>query len=347
MPAITNGLFGVPWGIGGGSAILQAEVARFLAYHMLGGAEGVVSKDHFKPSQLSTPGAGIRLQPGGCAIVNKTAGAENQSYIDLATSEVTVNLDPTTGAGRTDLVILRVEDPYVSGNSWSAPADLQNGPYIYPRVIYGVGSTIKTVAEAGAGSSGWSAIPIARITRPSSTSTILDSHITDLRSVINALTGGIQPAPAVNSVVPVRELTDIKQGPVTPADIMPSNTSYIDWPPECTWTIPIPSWATYMELDCELHSVNLEGGDFWGAIRPVIAGVAQAQTEIDLNTPSTIGSSYELWAGGEFYIQPSIRGTSVTIKLQTKSNGQPGRLRSWQYTYTRAQFKFKQTPGVA
>jgi hypothetical protein len=342
MPAITNGLFGVPWGIGGGTAILQAEVARFLAHHMLGGAEGVMGKDHFKPSQLGTPGAGILLQPGGCAMLNRTSGAGNQSYVDLASSSVTVALDPTTGAGRTDLVLLRVEDPYVSGNSWSAPSDLQNGPYIYPRVVYGVSSSIKTVTELG---NNWSAIPIARVTRPASTSTILDSHITDLRTLINAMTGGIQPAPA--AVQEKSEFSDIKVGPVSPASLTPSSTSYADWPPECTWSVPVPSWATYLELTLEIKGCLLINGAFWGDIRPVIAGVNQSSVSIDKNQPSIGASTEEVWVGGEYYIQPSLRGTTITIKTQAKSNAEPGTLQSYQYTYSVARFKFKQTPGVA
>jgi hypothetical protein len=342
MPPITNGLFGVPWGIGGGTAILQAEVARFLAHHMLGGAEGVMGKDHFKPSQLGTPGAGILLQPGGCAMLNRTSGAGNQSYVDLASSAVTVNLDPTTGAGRTDLVLLRVEDPYVSGNSWSAPSDLQNGPYIYPRVVYGVSSSIKTVTELG---NNWSAIPIARVTRPASTSTILDSHITDLRTLINAMTGGIQPAPA--AVQEKSEFSDIKVGPVSPASLTPSSTSYADWPPECTWSVPVPSWATYLELTLEIKGCLLINGAFWGDIRPVIAGVNQSSVSIDKNQPSIGASTEEVWVGGEYYIQPSLRGTTITIKTQAKSNAEPGTLQSYQYTYSVARFKFKQTPGVA
>lgn len=341
---VSNGLYGVPWGIGGGQAILQAEVARLFAYLSLGGLEGVLGKDHFVPSQLSTPGAGIQLAPGGLAILNRSPGINQQSYLDLASSTVLVDLEPTTGTARTDLVMIRVEDPYVSGNPWSAPADLQDGPYIGPFVQYGVSSNIQTVESLGFD---WSAIPIARITRPSATSTILDTHITDLRVLVNPLTGGIQPSPSALSER--AEFTDIKAGPAipNPSIITAAQSSFFDWPPEATWSIRIPNWATYLELDVEIKGAHVLDGTFWGDLRPVIGGVPQGLIPIDTNKADLGETSENLWVGGEFYIQPALRGTTTTIKIQGRSNGEPGKLQSYWYTRTVARFKFKQTPGVA
>lgn len=341
---ISNGLFGVPWGIGGGQAILQAEVARYIAFYGLGGLEGVMGKDHLAPRQRATPGAGIRLLPGGLAVVNRTPGAENQSYIDLAPSEVLVDLDSTTGAARTDLVMIRVEDPYVSGNSWPVPSDVQDGPYINPFVQYGVPSDIQTVEALGFD---WSAIPVCRVTRPPTTATILDSHITDLRTLINPLTGGIQPSPGAYSER--AEFTDIKAGPAipNPAIITAAQSSFFDWPPEATWSVKIPNWATYLELDVEIKGAHVLDGSFWGDLRPVIGGVAQGLIPIDTNKADLGETSENLWVGGEYYIPPALRGTTTTIKIQGRSNGEPGKLQSYWYTRTVARFKFKQTPGVA
>lgn len=342
---ISNGLYGVPWGIGGGSAILQAEVARFFANLMLGGQEGVMGKDHLLPQQLSTPGAGIQLLPGGMSILNRSPGVANQTYLELASSAVTVSLDPTTGTTRTDIVMLRVEDPYVSGNPWTVPSSAANGPYCVPHVEYGVSSSVKTVTELGFN---WSAIPICRITRPSSTSTILNSHITDLRVLVNPLNG---IATTVNGLAAPIEFTNINVGAGTVAattdKILQTTTVFTDWPIGNTWTVNVPTWATYMELDLQIHGAKVEVGDFFGEIRPVIAGTPQGSNFIDTNTPSTGGTNEDIWCGGEFYIAPSLRGTSVTIKTQAMSHGQPGVLKYYQYTYTRAHFKFKQVPGVA
>lgn len=341
---VSNGLFGVPWGIGGGQAILQAEVARYLAHFIMGGEEGVMGKDHLAPKQLATPAAGIRLLPGGFTIVNRSPGANDQSYIDLATSEIQIDLDPTTGATRSDLVMIRVEDPYVSGNSWAAPADVQDGPYVNPFVVYGVQSTLRTVTELG---HDWSAIPIALITRPAATGTILDSHIKDLRTLVNGL-NGIQPAPEVIAVSERTEFTDIRQGPSgSPATIVQGQSAFFDWPPEANWSVRIPRWATYLELDVEIKGAHVLLSSFWGDLRPVIGGVAQALVPIDTNKADLGETSENLWVGGEYYIPPSMRGTTVTIKIQGRSNGEPGTLQTFWYTNTVARFKFKQTPGVA
>lgn len=341
---ISNGLFGVPWGIGGGQAILQAEVARYVAHTIMGGLQGVIGKDHLVPSELDTPSTGIKLQPGGMVINNRSAGAADQSYIDLAVQEILIDLDPTTGASRTDLVMIRVEDPYVSGNPWGAPADLQDGPFIVPYVEYGVSSAIKSVEELG---NSWSAIPVCKVTRPSATGTILDSHITDLRTLVNPLTGGIQPTP--EAVAERAEFTDIKTGPPvpTPAKILPTNTTFFDWPPEANWSVRIPKWATYLELDIVVYGAHVLNDSFWGDLRPVIAGVTQPLVPIDTNKADLVETSENLWVGGEYYLAPAIRGTTQTIKIQGRSNGEPGTLQSYWYTNTVARFKFKQTPGVA
>lgn len=346
MPTpISNGLYGVPWGIGGGSAVLQAEVARFFANLMLGGQEGVMGKDHLLPQQLSTPGAGIQLLPGGMSILNRTPGIANQTYLDLASSAIIVNLNPTTGTSRSDMVMIRVEDPYVSGNPWTVPSDTANGPYIEPFVQYGVSSSAKTVTELGFN---WSAIPICRIDRPSSTSTILNSNIIDLRALVNPL-NGIQST--VNGFAAPIEFTDIVAGVGTvggTTDTLVTGTSvYKDWPTTAQWVVNVPTWASYLELDIQIHNAKVEVGDFFGLIRPVINGVPQTATSIDTDAPSTGGTDKEIWAGGEFYVDPAIRGTAVTIKTQGISNGQPGTLKSYQYTYIRLHAKFKQVPGVA
>lgn len=342
---ISNGLFGVPWGIGGGQAVLQAETARFFANLVTAGQEGVMGKDHLTPQQLAVPGAGIQLLPGGMSIVNRTPGVQSQTYLGLAASAITVNLDPTTGTSRSDMVMIRVEDPYVSGNSWPVPTDVADGPYIKPFVQYGVSSSIQTVGALGFN---WSAIPIAMVTRPPSTSTIVNSQIMDLRVLVNPL-NGIEPA--ANAYGERIELTNIATGTGTiasPGDILqPSDSSFKDYPVSANWTVQVPTWATYLELVINFYNAKVETGSFWGYIHPVIAGVAQSDLSIDTDAPSVGGTDKNFFCGGNYYINPALRGTQITIKTQAKSNGETGVLKIYQYSYIVAHFKFKQVPGVA
>src|SRR5688572_17632017 len=100
-----------PWMIGGGVEH-SVEVARLLAYIAGNGKEGIVRPTHLRVTQQGTPAASVRVLTGAAVILNRTAGADSQSYLGRMPSNDTVAITPTTAAARSDLIIGRVEDPY-------------------------------------------------------------------------------------------------------------------------------------------------------------------------------------------------------------------------------------------
>src|SRR5690606_39772012 len=118
-----------PWYIDA-EARHQAQTQRLLAYAAIEGKEGVLADDHLAVKDLETPGAAIQVNPGGYSILARHTGGEFEAYVGKIPEAVTVDVSPTDSSGeRTDLVILRVENPYVQGSGvWSQPTDPLNGP---------------------------------------------------------------------------------------------------------------------------------------------------------------------------------------------------------------------------
>src|SRR5580765_3563365 len=160
-----------PWYIDANARHLAAQ-QRLLAFNAMLGCEGVLQSDHLAVKDLDTPGASITVDPGAYSILARHSGGAYEAYVGKISVQETVAVNPVgSGGSRTDLVILRVENPYVSGSgSWVSPPDPLDGPYAYVRVIEGVTANINHVS---AWNNTWSAITLARITRPASTGTIL------------------------------------------------------------------------------------------------------------------------------------------------------------------------------
>lgn len=149
-----------------------ASGLRTLNYATSKGQQGVLEPTDLAVQALTTPGGSIRCAPGVYAINNTAVGGTRQAYVGEFDVEEVVAVTPTDSAGgRTDLVICRIENPYATGTGggpggWPAPADELNGPYSHIRVIENVAANINSVV---AHNTEWTAIPLARITRPAST----------------------------------------------------------------------------------------------------------------------------------------------------------------------------------
>ncbi|MER2142199.1 MAG: hypothetical protein ABS888_00280 [Eubacteriales bacterium] len=242
----------VPWFIGGGASH-GPEVARMLAYAATSGSEGVISTTDLRVTALPTPGASVRVYPGGAAVLNRYSGAPNQTYTVRSPSATDVAIPATgSGGGATRYVILRVDDPQYGGQ---APANLANGPY----VRYDVVSSITNLA--------YPFIALAKITQPANTATITGAMITDLRVVANPREKQIIiPRPTLaNDAASGMSLT------ATGADG--------EWFPNAGGVqyIDVPEWASRMQVEATWISVLLgpEGssgwGDYWVDFGPTVS----------------------------------------------------------------------------
>lgn len=289
----------VPWAVGNGAAA-SVEVARLLAHVAFNGNEGVLGAGDLAVTALTTPGGSVQIAPGACAVLNRSPGQTYQAYAGRATSTTQVTV-PATGssAGRTDLLVARVEDPSVDA-TWPIPADPTTGPYFFPRLITNVAAGTKTVTELNLG---YSAIPLARLTIPANTSAITQAMITDLRTIAN----------------PRRDRRIYTVNPATTITL--SSASIADW--FGSWSIPIPTWATRAVI-----LVNL-GGVRHARLSTTVNGTANGQVRAALGTVFTQTSNYDVetssnnivsrftFSGGDTVSIPSnLRGTTQTLRIQ-------------------------------
>ena len=171
----------VPWFVQA-PAEHSAEVARTLAYQALGGREGLAREGDLFVQALPVPGGAVQVLPGAAGILNRGSGGGGQAYVGRVGSAVTVPIAATgSGAGRSDLIVFRVQDPQYGG---AVPASTEAGPYIFLDVISGVPAGT-TRLQSVTGHEADSAITLARIDMPASTGTVLDSMVTNVSRVAN------------------------------------------------------------------------------------------------------------------------------------------------------------------
>lgn len=215
----------VPWFVGGG-AQHSPEVARLLAYAATGGAEGIVSVGDLQVLPLSVPGQGVQVLPGAALIRQRGSDDTGQTYVARNASATTVSVTPTgSSGGRSDLVVVQVEDPTVAGEPWQDPADPKVGPYVFIRVIPNVPAGTTRLQDVS-GYSTRSAVTLARIDYPASTGTVTAAMIKDLRKVARP-----------------RQLTGKNMSFPTGSNPMPTG-SYSGWPTGIGEQVDVPDWAT-------------------------------------------------------------------------------------------------------
>lgn len=289
----------VPWAVGGG-AVISAEAFRLVAYVAFRGNEGILSPSDLAVTALSTPGASVNVAPGACSILCRASGETYQAYAGRLPVQDTVSIAATGASARSDMIVARIEDPWLAGEPWADPTDPTVGPYVFTRVISGVASTATTVTELGLG---YSAIPLARIDIPASTGTITQSMITDLRQVAN----------------PRRDAELITYNPPVVASVTAS--SFTDW--IASWPMAIPSWAVRVFVSASIGGVRLDrssttvNGNSTGQIRAMLGTAATQGAAYDLDVvPTAVTSRFTLGVADRINIPSAMRGTTQTLKLQ-------------------------------
>lgn len=336
-----------PWYIDSQARHLATQ-QRLLAFSAMEGREGVLDTTHLSVLDLDTPTDAIQVMPGAYSILAKHLGGSFEAYVGKIQTAETVIVNPTSSAGpRTDLVILRVENPYVSGSgSWAQPADPIDGPYVSVRVIEGVPANTNHVR---AYNDTWSAITLARITRPASTGIITQSHITDLRSI--AKLGQeriviIENPPATPP--PIAQQYWTESTPIgNNSQLLHSELSWKDFPSGLSWQVPIPEWAQGVDINVLLNPALTQGnivGEFRLNFGPDI--VNSVPTDFNENLDNGVRTRPILMIGGTETLTSSVRGKVVPLKLQARStfNGAGGRLRAEPGTRINIWLNFKRYP---
>lgn len=330
---------------------------RLLAHMALAGREGVLEPDDLAVRAFLAPTGQIRVAPGSWGVASTALGGAGEAYADKFTAEIVKTVNPTDAAGRTDLVILRVKNPYVEGTGdWPIPADAENGPYWDIDVIHGVPPNTNSVHAYNAA---WSAITLARITRPANTTVVQQGHITDLRSLVD-LSGEriiiIDNPPA--EPPPIAEKIWTESTPCQNSATIPSTQtgSWAYFPLAADWQVPIPTWA--VGLDVNITCNPQVTGDVWGGMRLVIdegSGVVDTMgiipADYDFNYFGGPGPERVTHlVGGTGLLAARHRGKIRRFRLQVRSydsGNHSGHLAQERGTRVNVLLNFKRVPVVS
>ncbi|MFF9787205.1 hypothetical protein [Streptomyces nigrescens] len=216
-----------------------AQQFRMMLRDLARDNEGVTTGLDLKVSALGTPGAGVQISDGSAVIAGKVSSVQG-SYTAYNIGSDTVSISATGGSPRSDMIVLRVEDPDYEGTR-----DPATDPIAFWEVIPNVSSSATTVP------SGYSAIPLARIDIPASTATITSAYIVDLRKVANRRRDrSIWTYFAPNPAVSLTGTSEVWQ----------------NFPSAATWTVPVPVWAAKVKVLFTVACLGLDTGNVFGGL---------------------------------------------------------------------------------
>ena len=315
------------WAVDGN--MVDAAFARLMLQSASLGSQGVVGHlDCQVNATTPSPTSGIVITPGQVIVAGAEAAYQGSYHGWNVGNDTTLAIGATGGSIRSDMVVVRAEDPTWSGSSWGNPA---SGQILFPRVISGV------AAGATTPPAGQSCIPLARIDMPASTSVVQQSYIHDLRQV------------AVPQVI---QLVLYAGGPGTPVQSTNSLTATVQWPTGATWQIQIPTWATIMTVAWSCNELLWISGIVRGFIWPVIGSSVSAPTVTTQQTIVSIPTSDGPWrhtigGGAMVSIPPAIRGTTQTFQFAQKTDGtNTGRLSFGEHASVTATVQFQQQAAL-
>lgn len=304
------------WFIGGG-AEHTPESARRLVYAATGGAEGVGGPDDLKVTPLDVPGAGVRILTGSGLMKSLYVGGQTQTYMGSVYEQETVSIGATgSGAGRSDLVVMRVEDPFAAGSPWEDPLDPASAQYVHIRVISGVPAGTRRVQDVP-GHATDTAITLARVDLPPSTGTVTSANLVDLRTLAS----------------PEREdgtIIAYPSGAFTTGRRIPSApVGYGDWPLEGDERplLNVPSWANYILVTALVEGAwyakgNSNTENFIAGTR-VRLGDQFSENGIIVKEPTDAGSRGVFAVIGRVEITEEMRGVPQRLSLQGVSSSGP------------------------
>ena len=165
----------LPW-VASGSSEIPLDVARAFTYAATDGLSGIIGQPFsnvLKVTQTSTPSGSVQTAAGAFVAVSKFAGAVNESYVGRNDGTISTSVPSTTASSRSDLVYAHITDPGQAGQPATASV-------VETRVITGVPSNT-TSLNSVSGYETQSGLALARIDRPSGTSTVTQAQIVDLR----------------------------------------------------------------------------------------------------------------------------------------------------------------------
>src|SRR5690606_7811670 len=321
-----------------------ASVARMLTYAAFEGQDGIIDPTDMRVLALDVPGTSIRVMPGSAAVRNRGNGAPKEMYaVELQGSADVVPVSSTDASGgRSDLVVVRVENPPVPGEPFGLPADPTEGPYTHVRIIEDFPSDCTDYSDLEPGTYGGlmvsgtdSMLTLARIDIPASTGAITQDMLKDLRSM--GQLGGRRIGENFFAEIIWTEAS------VVNGSSNLTSGSFVKFPANIpTWQVPIPDWATGADVICMVNP-RIDGYAF-GEMRMAIGNNAIAvPTTFDYDTTGVDRPVFMV--SGTYVIPENVRGTVANIELQARTlQGNNATITANAGSYVYVQFAFKRNP---
>lgn len=294
------------WAIDG--SLLSSSLARRAEYAAVSGAHGIVKKDDLKVTQLGVPGIGILIAGGVGLVTNNYQASPNETYVASNPSSHTVpsgQMPASNPAAKSYIVAVVIGDRDFSqtGHPWMGAGDPPVGQeqtfeYVRPTLIeVSPGATTLNV--------NYPALVLARIDIPASTTTIINSYITDLRSLARPRQEQqmfVSAAGTWNNTTPVY---------ISDGDI------HIDWGGvQFAPSVKVPSWAKRAILVATTTGIRVADTtvNIAGFVKAQLGAVVGPETVFDY----TLGSGAIrdiIIAAGSFDVS-SIAGTTAIVRIQ-------------------------------
>ncbi|MFF3337806.1 hypothetical protein [Streptomyces flavidovirens] len=271
----------------------SARAMRLMIRDLARGRQGVAGGEDLKVRPLETPGPGVRVGDGSALIhgARPWQGAYTQSNI----GDTVVDVPPTGPVARTDLLVLRIEDPEFEGHR-----DPRRQEIGYFHLIQNIGAQDTTALRE------MTAIPLARLTIPRNTATITAEMITDLRRLAN----------------PRTERTLRTVHPETTEKVPGKHGQWAVWPKEAAWDLDIPAWATEATIVVTLSGLRAEAGPVYAELRTRLGERAAKPTVVDDDGTTTRRASVTL--ADTLAVLPAYRGTRQHLAVEINQNDKYG-----------------------
>lgn len=321
------------WAVTGAQS--SARIARLQLQSGTASGNGVVDSDHLRVLPLEVPGTSVRITSGGATILGRELEFQG-SYFAFNVGDAEVPISPTgSGGGRSDLVVLRVEDPNIDGTPWGH--DVTQDPVYYFRVLEGVDPTA-TTAPAGT-----TAVALARIDLPANTATVTADMITDVRALAN---------PKTSRVLRVQRGGTQTGGEWDEAGNI-VDPDFERWP-QHDWSVTIPEWATQAQILANWDNVFYKApdgtGGTWDARGTLWVGLVGSETIT--TTPSAYNFNPMSTTNGyrcstanrdQIPIPEALRGETVQVRMYVSGTpGQSGRLVADEYANFSVDLQFNE-----
>ncbi|QBJ94418.1 hypothetical protein D0Z67_29035 (plasmid) [Streptomyces seoulensis] len=304
-PILTNG------------ATHSAQQFRMLVRDLARGAEGITQGDDLKVTQRTTPGGGVLLADGS-GVIRGRDNVFQGTYAFCNIGAVDVPIAATGASARSDMLIVRVEDP-----EYGYSRNPQTDDIVFPQIISGVSSSATSIPDGRTG------IPLARIDIPANSGTITNAMITDLRKVAN----------------PRRDRRLYTQSPTADSSLIGSSTSYSYFSTAAGWNIAIPDWATTVRLRVDVSPLRYSVNDYVGNLRATFgASLTLQATGLDDNQGNVVRKIPAICAD-TLTVPAAYRATTQLLRAQANGGtGNAGRINVTSVTTLIADVEFEEAP---